>query len=111
MISWYKMIEIWVDSDILNEEVADRHTVWIDERGIPMTDVNMNQRVSVLEYSQMPGIYAIFSDYDRKKKSGILRYIGNGLDEMVLEIIKKYTGLCTINTISDDDTEAYDLDE
>ncbi len=76
-----------------------------------MTDANINKMVSISDYSSKQGIYAIFSDYDRNSKKGILRYIGDGLDDIVVEIVNKYKRLCVINTTKIDDSEEYDLDE
>ena len=64
-----------------------------------------------MEYANRPGIFAIFSDYDKKSKTGVLRYISDHIGNVPHKLRHKYTNLCTINTIPASDTAEYEIDE
>lgn len=76
-----------------------------------MADIHINQMVDIMDYANRPGIFAVFSDYDRDAKTGVLRFISTGFTGVPRKLRKKYKDLCTINTIPINDSVEYDIDE
>ena len=76
-----------------------------------MTDQNINKTVNILEYACRSGIFAIFSEYDRENKTGVLRYISNDESHAPRRLRKKYKNICTINTLPVNESVEYDIDE
>ena len=76
-----------------------------------MTDVKINQMVNIMDYAIRPGIFAVFSDYDWKNRTGILRYISDKISDVPHKLRRKYSNLCMVNTIPASDTVEYDIDE